>query len=222
MAKAVDNELSSGRARRFSDEPSLRQILLDLHDGPMQLVYAARLQLELLQASLDGEGEPVHRAGQVQRLLERASVELRRIIDRQRSPGAESTDLLTLLRELAAEHQVATRTTVRVVAREHLPDPGPAGRHAFYRVLQESLSNAYRHGRAEEVAVQLGLTEHDGSRQLWMSVQDDGSGFDPAALGERETGLSGMSERMRSAGGALTVTSAPGTGTTIHAAMEVG
>jgi two-component system NarL family sensor kinase len=221
MSKAVQRELPSGKPARRSEEEAVRQVLLDLHDGPMQLVYAARLQLELLQASLDSEGEPVHRAGQVQRLLERASVELRRIIDQQRAPAAESTDLLTLLRELAAEHQVATRTTVRVLAREHLPDPGPAGRHALYRVLQESLSNAYRHGRAEEVAVQLGLTEQDGSRQLWMSVQDDGTGFDPAVVAEREAGLSGMSERMRSAGGALTVTSAPGTGTTIHAALEV-
>ena len=221
MSKAVHRELPSEKSGRRTEEQAVRQVLLDLHDGPMQLVYAARLQLELLQASLDSEGEPVHRAGQIQRLLERASVELRRIIDQQRAPAAESTDLLTLLRELAAEHQVATRTTVRVVAREHLPDPGPAGRHAFYRVLQESLSNAYRHGRAEEVAVQLGLTEQDGSLQLWMSVQDDGTGFDPAVVAEREAGLSGMSERMRSAGGALTVTSAPGTGTTIHAALEV-
>lgn len=209
--------------RARAEERGLKQLLLDLHDGPMQLLYAALLQLELLQASLGGEGEPVHRAGQVQMLLERASVELRHIIDRQRAPAAaESADLLTLLRELAAEHQVATRTHVRVLAREHLPDPGPEGRHALYRVLQESLSNAYRHGRAEQVAVRLGLIEEGGSRQLWMTVEDDGSGFDPAEVSpERETGISGMSKRMRSAGGALTVKSAPGTGTTIHVALEV-
>src|SRR5688572_22009091 len=133
-------------------EPGLRQLLLDLHDGPMQLVYAAMLQLELLQASLGEDGEPVHRATQLQALLERASAELRGIIDRQRA-SAESPDLLSLLREVGTQHQFATQTSVRFVAREHLPDPGPEAKHVFYRVLQESLSNAFRHGRAEQVAV---------------------------------------------------------------------
>ena len=207
---------------RAASEAGLRQLLLDLHDGPMQLLYAALLQLELLQASLGGEGEPVHRATQVQALLERAAVELRAVIDQGSAPSAESPDLLSMLREVAARHQVATQTRVQVLVREHLPDPGPAGKHALYRVLQESLSNAYRHGRAGQVAVRLGLTEHAGGRKLWMSVEDDGCGFDPVQVGEfGETGLLGMSERMRDAGGALAVWSAPGNGTMVRAALEV-
>jgi two-component system sensor histidine kinase UhpB len=202
-------------------EPAIRQLLLDLHDGPMQLIYAAQLQLELLQASLGGKGEAGHRAARLQDLLERASLELRRVIDRQRAP-TESPDLLSLLREVGAQHQFATQTNVRIVAREHLPDPGPEAKHAFYRILQESLSNAFRHGRAEQVAVSLGLSEEDGSKKLWMSVQDDGIGFDPSDLpADRESGLSGMTERMRTAGGDLEVKSTPGSGTTVHAALEV-
>jgi signal transduction histidine kinase len=206
---------------RAVSEPAVRQLLLDLHDGPMQLIYAALLQLDLLQAALDDEGEPVHRAARLQALLERASVELRTIIDRQRAP-TESPDLLSMLREVGAQHQFATQTNVRILAREHLPDPGPEAKHVFYRVLQESLSNAFRHGRAEQVAVNLGVSEEDGSKKLWMSVQDDGIGFDPKDLPtDRESGLVGMSERIRSAGGDLEVTSAPGSGTTVHAALEV-
>jgi signal transduction histidine kinase len=187
----------------------------------MQLIYAALLQLELLQASLSGEGEPVHRATRLQDLLERASVELRAIIDQQRAP-AESPDLLSLLREVGAQHQFATQTSVRIVAREHLADPGPEAKHVFYRILQESLSNAFRHGRAEQVAVSLGMSEEDGSKKLWMSVEDDGVGFDPAELpADRESGLAGMSERMKNAGGDLEVRSAPGSGTTVHAELEV-
>jgi signal transduction histidine kinase len=210
-----------GSGNEAASEPDTRKLLLDLHDGPMQLLYAASLQLELLQASLGGKGEAVHRASRLQDLLERASHELRSIIDRQREP-AESPDLLSLLREVGAQHQFATQTNVRILARERLPDPGPEAKHAFYRILQESLSNAFRHGHAEQVAVSLGLSEEDGSRKLWMSVQDDGCGFDPSDLpADRESGLSGMSERMRTAGGDLAVWSAPGSGTTVHAALEV-
>lgn len=206
----------------WSAEEDLRRLRLDLHDGPMQLLYAALLQLELLYASLAGDGEAAHRAAQVRALLERASGELRGIIDRAPAPSAEAPDLLSLLREVAAQHQFATETRVRFVARERLPDPGPEGKHALYRVLQESLSNAFRHGQAGEVAVRLGCSEGEGGRQLWMSVEDDGCGFDLAGVAsEDETGLAGMSERMRSAGGALDVRSVPGGGTTVRAALEV-
>jgi len=207
---------------RTPTESDLRQLLLDLHDGPMQLIYAAMLKLELLQASLGGQGEAVHRAAQLQALLERAAIELRGIIDREKAAAKESPDLLSLLREVGAQHQFATQTDVRIVAREHLPDPGPEAKHVFYRVLQESLSNAFRHGRAEQVDVRIGLSQEEGSKKLWMSVADDGVGFDPSGLpADRETGLTGIGERMRSAGGDLMVSSTPGSGTTVHVEMEV-
>jgi signal transduction histidine kinase len=207
-----------------SDGPAqtdLRRLLLDLHDGPMQLLYAALLQLDLLHASLNGDGEPAHRATGVRMLLERASIELRRLIERQPAPPAESPGLLSMLREVAAHHQLATQTTVSVVAREQLPEPGPEGSQAFYRILQESLSNALRHGRAAEVAVRLGLSEEGGVRQLWMSIEDDGCGFDPARVTPGESGLAGMGERMHAAGGRLAVESAPGSGTTVRVALEM-
>jgi len=204
-----------------SGRDDLRELLLDLHDGPMQLLYAALLQLDLLQASLGGEGEPMHRAAQVQMLVERASVELRGVIDRDRDRTTQLPDLLSMLREVGAEHQFATQTRVRFVVREELPDPGVKAKNALYRVLQESLSNAYRHGRAEEVAVSVGMSEQDGSRQLWMSVEDDGCGFDPGGVVPHETGLAGMTERMRSAGGGMAVWSEPGSGTRVRVEVEV-
>jgi signal transduction histidine kinase len=221
MTDGVGNATNARPESPRAGGDEVRTLLLELHDGPMQVLYAALLQLELLQASLSADGEAAHRAAKVQSLLERASVELRSIVDKDRTKTEES-DLLTLLREVAADHQFATRTRVHFLAREHLPDPGPDVRHALYRVLQESLSNASRHGAAEEIKVRLELSEEDGGKHLTMSVQDDGSGFDPARVDTaRDTGLAGMADRMRSAGGDLGVHSEPGTGTTVIAAIEV-
>jgi signal transduction histidine kinase len=221
MKEGAEN---ASRARTESPHvggDEVRTLLLELHDGPMQVLYAALLQLELLQASLVADGEAAHRAAKVQALLERTSVEMRAILDKDRTKSEES-DLLLLLREVAADHQFATRTRVHFLARETLPDPGPVARHALYRVLQESLSNASRHGGAEEIRVRLELSEEDGGQHLTMSVQDDGSGFDPDRVNtKRDTGLAGMADRMRSAGGDLGVHSEPGTGTTVIAAVEV-
>jgi signal transduction histidine kinase len=79
-----------------------------------------------------------------------------------------------------------------------------------YRAIQEALTNCVRHANARSVNVQV--TGHD--RGLDVSVTDDGVGFEPARRGEG-LGLRGIEERVRELGGAMTITSAAGTGTTL-------
>ena len=84
---------------------------------------------------------------------------------------------------------------------------------ALYRVTQEALVNAGRHGGATHVEVELAA----GGRGAELHVRDDGSGFDPAIsrAGGRGLGLEGMAERARLVGGELDVRSAPGAGTEV-------
>jgi signal transduction histidine kinase len=91
-------------------------------------------------------------------------------------------------------------------------------RITLYRILQESLTNAHRHGHASLVTV-LCRDEEDGTR---LVVTDDGAGFDPDAVQRRRPGvplqrfgLYGMRERARMLEGTFDVTSAPGRGTTV-------
>src|SRR5690606_15054295 len=100
-------------------------------------------------------------------------------------------------------------------------DPGSTGRHALYRVFQEALSNAARHGGAAKVAVRLDLREEAGVQRLWMSVRDNGSGFRVSEVALRRSGLAGMCARMRAAGGRLVVGSTPGRGSTVRAALAI-
>jgi signal transduction histidine kinase len=83
-----------------------------------------------------------------------------------------------------------------------------------YRLVQEALHNAVRHGGAEQVQVDIG---EDGAL-LRVRVRDEGCGFDPSAPTEG-FGLIGMRERVELAGGTLELHSAPGEGTTILAEM---
>ena len=77
---------------------------------------------------------------------------------------------------------------------------------ALYRAVQEGLTNASRHAGARTVAVRVRLEEHAAS----LLVADDGRGF---AVAGRGFGLRGMDERVRLAGGSLTIDSRPGQGT---------
>jgi signal transduction histidine kinase len=91
---------------------------------------------------------------------------------------------------------------------------------ALYRIAQEALSNAVRHSGASEVRLAIGRA----GDEVRLTVTDDGTGFDPEALGEareRGLGLFGMHERAAYVGGAVVVRSRPGAGTTVRARVPV-
>ena len=86
-------------------------------------------------------------------------------------------------------------------------------RITLYRILQEALTNAHRHGRATLVTVLC----RDEEAATTLVVTDDGAGFDPEAVQKRRPGvplqrfgLHGMRERAQMLGGTFAVTRRPG------------
>jgi two-component system, NarL family, sensor histidine kinase UhpB len=82
-----------------------------------------------------------------------------------------------------------------------------------YRLIQEGLTNIYKHARASraEIALERSISPQNGVDELLLSVADDGCGMEYNARVSR-FGLSGMRERVELSGGAFTLTSAPGEG----------
>jgi signal transduction histidine kinase len=87
---------------------------------------------------------------------------------------------------------------------------------SVYRIVQESLTNAVKHGDAKRASVEV--LEGDG--RIAITVRDDGSGFDPGA---RTTGfgLLGIRERVELLGGEAEIRSSAGMGATVSAALPV-
>ena len=90
----------------------------------------------------------------------------------------------------------------------------------LYRILQEALTNAAKHGHAE--TVDIGLQIANGI--LMLEVKDDGVGFDPQAIMSREDPLSGlglksMRERVEICRGTISIESGAGRGTLLRAAF---
>jgi signal transduction histidine kinase len=86
----------------------------------------------------------------------------------------------------------------------------------MYRIVQEALNNATRHGGAHRAHVEI--VENDS--MISLTVRDDGHGFDPLAHTDG-FGLIGMRERVELLNGTLNVTSSPGKGTSISATFPV-
>jgi signal transduction histidine kinase len=85
----------------------------------------------------------------------------------------------------------------------------------IYRVVQEALSNCARHAQANTVQVAV----RGEAARIVLSVQDDGSGFDPRRV--RGLGLMGMEERVRHLGGTFDIDSHPGRGTRVNIALPL-
>ncbi|WP_075737345.1 sensor histidine kinase [Streptomyces acidiscabies] len=87
---------------------------------------------------------------------------------------------------------------------------------AAYRIVQEALTNAVRHGGREDLTVRVGLWTADGA--LRVSVRDDGTGGDGSSPG---FGLVGMRERARSVGGTLDAGPGPAEGFEVTATLPL-
>lgn len=112
-----------------------------------------------------------------------------------------------------------TGVAVDLCGVDGLPRFAEPAETAAFRIVQESVNNALRHGRPTRIEVRV---EHsDGLLEL--RVNDDGCGFDPGAQpdGRASLGLVGMRERAELAGGRFELASAPGEGTRVLACLPV-
>lgn len=90
---------------------------------------------------------------------------------------------------------------------------------AIYRIVQEALSNARRHGQTDRARVRI----YTDNGKVVAEIEDEGAGFVPSKAMERGGGLGlvGMRERATMVGGMLTIESVPGEGTVVRVAVPV-
>jgi signal transduction histidine kinase len=214
------------------DERMLGRIGLDIHDGPTQQLSVAMLELQLLEADLaDAETADGPAPESLRPALERiyetvggALHEMRELIGHLRPAQFEDRRLTDILQEAIAGFESRCDSRVEATWEGEFAVNGVSAtqRITLYRILQEALTNAHRHGHASIVTV-LCRDEEDATT---LVVADDGAGFDPEATQRRRPGvplqrfgLHGMRDRAQMLGGTFEVTSAPGTGTTIRVVL---
>ena len=129
-------------------------------------------------------------------------------------PMLELTGLATSLEQLGRSCQPAASFQLecdKALAKARFD---PEQEIALFRIAQEAVSNAMRHGHAKNIT--MSLNQHDG--ELAMAVSDDGVGFDTASQLGKGLGLRSMTERALAVGGTLAITSQPGR-TSIEASL---
>jgi signal transduction histidine kinase len=218
-ARAIENvllqeELTLSEQRRreaagTARDAERRRVARELHDSVLQDLTAVKLQLESRVRQQPGAGLETTIESVIGLIAS-----LRRVVDDLRHPDFGSVSL----RVAIGAHAEALAHRHGVALTLDLPDdvdvPNWTTRDV-YRIAQEAIANAVRHGAPKCLVVRL---YNDGDAAV-LSVEDDGSGFDRErfAMG---SGILGMRERAAALGADLDLISAPGEGTQVRLSLR--
>jgi len=204
------------------NERFLRRIGSELHDGPSQDLGLVLLKLDaLIGRSEQAQALPafVEELNSLQSSLQNAQKEIRAISSGLSLPQLVELSLAeTVIRAVRAhERRTGSRVTLDVAP---LPEQAALPvKITVYRVLQESLNNAFRHAGGANQQIRAFM---DGDL-LALEISDDGPGFvmQPTMALNGRLGLAGMRERVESLGGRFSVKSEPGKGTQVTARLPL-
>lgn len=211
--------------RRLNDqlmtvqEEERADIARDLHDEIGPFLFAVDVDATTIHRHSEtaGHGEISRRAGAVREAVAHMQKHLRSILGRLRP-----ATLVDLGLAHAVDHLVAFWKGRHDEIAFDVDVPGDSYGERIeavsYRIIQESLSNAIRHGQPKRIGIRV---EETGERMLRVSVSDDGGGL--KSVGQNRLGLVGMRERVAALGGELVVQDRPdGRGVIVHALLPLG
>jgi signal transduction histidine kinase len=195
---------------RIEDQSALQErnrIAREIHDSLGHTLTAQSIQLDsalLLQNS--NRQEATVFLQEAKQLCKQALQEVRQSVATLRTDPLQGKSLENLVEPLIQEFRATT--AIEPTCMLNLTQPLPREViSAFYRVLQESLTNIIRHSGANEVILRLVTRD----RLLHLQVQDNGKGFNPDQ-NSTGFGIQGMKERIAALGGQFNLSSSPGEG----------
>ena len=189
----------------------------ELHDTLAHSLAALSVQLEALRTLLAHDPAAAQdRLNDVTALARSGLEESRQAIQALRTDPLKTLGLVGALRGMLQAFQARTgvQADLRVAGKEL--DLTDEEAQTLFRIAEETLTNVERHAAAQRVAVRLAF----GHDRIDLMIQDDGVGFDPAAVDPDRYGLTGMRERAAMIGATLKVNSRPGRGAKIWCSLE--
>jgi signal transduction histidine kinase len=205
-------ELQESRRRIVTaQDERARKLERDIHDGAQQQLVALSVKLGLAEQLVSRDADKTTRL--LTELKADAADALENVRDLARGiypPVLADHGLGAALEAQARKSPVPVRLSANGSGR--YPTEIEA---AVYFCCLEALQNIAKYAEANDATIRLGRSNGD----LTFEVTDDGRGFDPATI--EGSGLTNMRDRVEAVGGALDVSSTPGSGTTIRGRIPV-
>ncbi|KFB66320.1 PAS domain S-box protein [Candidatus Accumulibacter vicinus] len=214
---------SNERLRQLSQrllsvqEEERRALARELHDDFGQQLGALKVNLAMLERDVEHAGHRRRLADCIE-IAQYAREHIQDTARRLRPPILDDLGLAETLRWYARSQ--AERAGCVVEVNDRLANLSPELETAAFRIVQEAVSNAIRHGKARRIVIDAAV---DG-RDLSLVIADDGCGFDPQAISygfQSGLGLIGMRERSALLGGRFALASQPGRGVRIAVTLPL-
>jgi len=208
------------RQRLAAAEAERQRWARELHDDTLQSLSALRVGLSTAKRSGKPETLELAVTNAIEH-LEEGITNLRALITDLRPASLDelgAAAAIQALGERAERYGIEVDVSIELAYEQgreqerHVPEVETA----MYRIVQEALTNAAKHGNAKRAVIEV----HEDETDISVSVRDDGSGFD---LGEHSDGfgLLGMHERVHLLDGTLDIESSPGKGTKVEARFPI-
>lgn len=200
-----------GQAQTLAVLEERQRLARNLHDAVNQSLFSAGLIAEVLPRLWDRDQVQARQSLEdLRRLTRGAMAEMRALLAELRPSTLIDADLSELLHLLGNAFTGRTNVPVKITITGEGVYP-PEVQVAIYRVCQEALNNVVKHAAAS--VVDLSVTHQaDG---IELNIHDNGQGFDIRRTISGHYGLGMMQERADAVGAHLSITSQPGSGTTL-------
>ena len=195
-------------------EREQRRVGRDLHDGLCQYFAAVGCASASLRSDLAAHGiaEEAALAAEVTELIEQGVAQIRDLARGLMPVQMYEAGLAAALEQLAASVSKLQNTTCRLEDGGQVRVEAPSVAIHLYRIAQEAVHNAIRHGNARAIDISL---QKNGPMAM-LSIQDDGCGVSRAPARSDGMGISIMKYRSRLIGGSLEIDESKTGGTIVR------
>jgi two-component system sensor histidine kinase UhpB len=199
-----------------------KHLARELHDELGQYLNAIKLDAVAIRESRGSDAEfSTNTSLAIIRTVDHVHGAVSEMIARLRPVALDELGLIAAI-EHCVDHwrQRLPDTRFELSVRGKFEGLGEPLNLTLYRLIQEGLTNIYKHANAQraEIALERITSGASGMDELYLTVADDGCGMQPGARNSR-FGLNGMRERVEIAGGTFVLTSEPGRGLRFVARM---
>ncbi|KAB7665169.1 sensor histidine kinase [Bacillus sp. B1-b2] len=197
-----------------AQEDEKKRLSREIHDGPAQMMANVMMRSDLVERIYKEHGadQAFEEIRNLKVMVRNALYEVRRIIYDLRPMALDDLGLIPTLKkylQTTEEYHQSTKIDFTFLGKEvRLPSEYEV---ALFRLIQESVQNAFKHANATTITVKIELMRD----QVIVMVKDNGKGFDKEQRKEESFGLIGMRERVELLDGELTIDTKLGVGTII-------
>ncbi len=205
-----------------SQDDERRSIARDLHDSTGQHLIGAAMELQNVRSRLPNIDDDISRAlARTAELIVQSNEELRTLSYLLHPPMLDESGLPNALELLVVgfEERSGLEIELRVAPDIGTRRPPPGVELALFRIVQEALTNIYRHSHARRATIRLVRVGSDANSMLSLTVKDDGIGIERRNRKTVGVGLSGMEARLRPLNGVFDISTGK-KGTTISVTVR--